>query len=89
MSFSRYLIVLALISCSAAGAQPTKRCAEDNRPAACPGGGAASCVDGAWQCKPIPHQPACSDDKRPAACPGGGAASCVDGAWQCKPIPHQ
>ena len=65
-------------------------CEASERPAACPGGGEASCKDGAWACAPLPTAPTgngCDASQQPAACPGGGEASCTDGAWACAPLP--
>ena len=64
-----------------------RMCAKDARPAACPGGGAAFCIEGEWRCKPLPHK-TCAPADRPAACPGGEPAFCTDGAWRCKPLPR-
>ena len=84
-----------VFACSAAPSSPTgsstqegettKRCSSRTRPAACPGGGEASCTDGKWECAPLPSF--CDPSTQPAACPGGGVAGCVLGQWQCAPLP--
>jgi hypothetical protein len=70
-----------------ADSQDPGTCSPDTKPAACPGGGAVHCVDGAWQCAGAPPN-TCSPATKPAACPGGGAPACVGSAWQCRPLPH-
>ena len=74
---------------SFAGAPKGKadKCEKKDKPAACPGGGAAECKDGKWECKPLPTKKECDAAKKPAACPGGGASHCVEGEWKCHELP--
>ena len=79
--------VPAVASFAGGKAGAAKKCEKKDKPAACPGGGDSSCVDGKWECKGVPEKKECDDKKKPAACPGGGAVHCVDGEWKCHELP--